>query len=294
LTQGLRGYLAWVDGTNWSILGNTVANSTRQHDIRGNAMDISGVLIYDNNLSKVYPASDPGDTYKCTINFREGSNIFISDNTCTGGSVAFGPSIGQPTSESVSWVVLQNNDFNNLQVSFNALVHHVMMSDNVLDATGTFQIILEPGDITDPLGHLTDITITHNTGINMTSSGQFLWVTANLAPDTVTLSDNLYVAPNLMYGYNDTAPLWLIMTDLSGFASITGNIWPAPNNLIDSGVVNYLYGNTTPSGYLSPQQWDSLAGVTNDQFSDQAPATGSYSLTLNGITAGATTTRLAA
>ncbi|HWE95251.1 MAG TPA: hypothetical protein VG269_14890, partial [Tepidisphaeraceae bacterium] len=85
--------------------------------------------------------------------------------------------------------------------------------------------------------------------------------------------------------------LTLDAPDLSGFAQISGNIWPAPNSY---GGVNYLAGYTSPTSYLTPAEWDQESKVSNDQFASVSLPAGTYQLTLNGMTAGATGVSLAA
>ena len=298
LLQGLRGYFCWVDGTNWSIMGNTVANTTRQHDIRGNDTAIVGVLIYDNNLTKQYPASDPDETAKSTINFREGNYVYIDANVLNDSMLAFFPGPGQATNLDVDWVVVENNVLHDAELSISTIVHHMLVSNNTFDLSGegNAQIDIQPGDLTDPDGHLTDITITQNTGINTGTNGEFLLLESQAAPGSITLTKNLYEAPNDELGLNGAAALWIDAPDLSGFAQISGNIWPAPvtNGQGVAGVVNYINGYASSSSYLTPQEWDSESDVSNDQFSDTPLAAGTYQIKLNGITAGANGIALAA
>ena len=39
LASGLRGYFAWLDGRDWTLLGNYAYTSTREHIVRGNSND---------------------------------------------------------------------------------------------------------------------------------------------------------------------------------------------------------------------------------------------------------------
>jgi hypothetical protein len=295
LLTGLRGYFTWVDGNDWSILGNTVANSTRQHDIRGNSDTVNGVLIADNNLSKVMRADDPAETMKCTILFRAGNNIYITGNTLNDGTLSLAPGPGMTSAEGTSWVVVDGNFLNNAQFELQATDHHIMVRNNVSNLSGTDEFHLVPGDLTDPNGHLTDITITHNTGINTGIAGQFLWLTAQAAPGTITVTDNLYIAPNDQLGWNANAGVEVSAPDLSAFALISGNIWPAPvsNGQGLQGIVNYFAGSATVTGYVTPSQWDSMSG-SNDQFDNVSVPSGTYQVTLNGVTAGSAGLSLAA
>jgi hypothetical protein len=296
LIQGMRAYFCWVDGTDWTITGNTVANTTRQHVIRGNDTAISGVLIYDNNLTKQYPASDPYETYKTTINFREGNYVYISGNVLNDSTLSISQGPGQATNATVNWVVIENNFFNNCQLKMQAIVHDVVVRNNVFNITGTADIDIEPSAATDAADQIADITITGNTGINNGLDGEFLTLSSQTLPGTITLTNNVYSAPNLRIGYGWDSGVWVNAPDLTAFKTISGNVWPSALTSGQGvlGVVNYVAGAATPTGYLTTAQWDSESNVQNDQFSDQALPAGSYQLTIQGVTAGATGVRLAA
>jgi Ca2+-binding RTX toxin-like protein len=293
LIKGLRGYFCWVDGTDWSILGNTVANSTRQHDIRANDPAVVGLLIEGNNLTKQYPADDPAETYKTTINVRAGNYVYVSGNVLNHSTLAFNIGPGMTTQQDINWVVVEDNYFNDCPLQIKTTVHDVMVRDNYIDFSGQSEIYLISGDLTDPYGHLTDITIEDNTGVNRGTLGTFLELDGQAAAGTITLSGNLYVAPQEIFGasgYNSA--VMVNAPDLSGFASISNNIWPAPltatiNGQGAVGVVNYLAGSGTPTGFVTPAQWDAAWPVHNDQFSSSALPAGTYQMTVNGVTAGA-------
>lgn len=299
LLKGLRGYFCWVDGTDWSILGNAVANTTRQHVIRANDTAVVGLLIEGNNLTKQYPADDPAETEKTTINVRAGSYVYISGNILNDSTVSFSIGAGMTTNQDVNWVVVEDNTFNNCRLELKTTVHDVMVRDNEFNWTGTADIYLLSGDLTDPYGHLTDITIQDNTGINPGTAGALVQLDGQAAPGTITVNGNLYVAPQDVMGTGSNAGMIVNAPDLSGFASISGNIWPAAlastvGGQGTVGVVNYLAGSAAPAGYLTPAQWDALAQVQDDQFASPTLSAGVYQITLNGVTAGATGVALAA
>jgi PKD repeat protein len=283
LLKGMRGYLCWVDGNNWSILGNSVVNTTRAHCVRVNNSDVVGVLIADNNLTKQYPADDPGEAQKTTINVRIGNYVYIVNNILSGSTTGISDSPGQTLDQTVNWVVFDGNTINNGQLSVNGVAHHIMIRNNVPNITGTGQIAISPSVAGIPGALLTDLTISHNTGINTGQDGEFIDVFGNPAPKSITISGNLFVAPNLRYGNNWNSGIHIATPDMSGFAAITDNILPAPNTVQLPGVVNL-----TPRGYLTPQQWLALPGVAGDQFTNQPLPSGQYQLTVNGVTAGAT------
>src|SRR5205085_42199 len=110
LQTGLRGYFNWVDGRDWTILGNYVRNSTREHGIRGNSNALVGVLIYNNDIEQHILPSDLGEIWKCTVNIRAGSYVYIADNSLTNGTVSFAPGPGMTADEPVQWIVLEDNN----------------------------------------------------------------------------------------------------------------------------------------------------------------------------------------
>jgi hypothetical protein len=278
LLTGLRGYFCWVDGDNWSILGNTVANSTRQHVVRSNDVNTSGVLIAGNNFSKELRADDPAEIMKTTINFRGGQYIYVTGNTLNDGQIGFGPDPTMSPTALTQWIVVEDNFIHNTTLGITGATDHLMARDNYFDWSGNADITVTPTDATYPSTRLMhDITIADNTGVNTGTSGQFIWVRNAALPGTLTVTNNLYVAPNLAEGLNNNGGLVVWAPDLSGFAQISGNIWPAAA----SGGVNYL------NGYLTPEQWDAEWNVQHDQFASVTLSGSTYEATVAGITAGA-------
>jgi hypothetical protein len=289
LLTGLRGYFCWVDGTNWSILGNAVANSTRQHDIRGNSTAIVGVLITGNNLTNLVRPEDPGETPKTTINFRAGNYVYVSGNTLNDGTMSFAPAGAAMATATNNWVVVEDNFFHDMQLQLWANPQHVMVRDNFFDASGFAQIDLIATDSMYPALQLGDVTITGNTGVNNGVAGQFLYMAGNYAPGSITLTHNLYAAPNLQNGVNAGAAVYVETGTIAAFASITGNIWPSASGALytNPGAVNYVGGSNLPTGYLTADQWNAQSVVGSDVFQDVTLPAKTYVVTVNGVTAGA-------
>jgi hypothetical protein len=95
----------------------------------------------------------------------------------------------------------------------------------------------------------------------------------------VTLSNNLYVAPNFKIAY-DSAPVWIADSNLNSFRLISDNVWPMPNALAGGGGINKV------GVYVSADKWEAYTQVKHDQFKDVTLAT-NYMVSLGGITAGA-------
>jgi hypothetical protein len=294
LLKGMRGYLCWVDGVGWTIVGNTVINTTRAHCVRVNASDVTGVLIAGNNFTKQYPADDPGEAQKTTVNVRIGNYVYIAGNILSGSTTSISDSPGQTLDQTANWIVYDGNTINNGQLSVNYVAHHVMLRNNILNITGTGQIPIVPSGGTTIAGALlTDLTISYNTGINTGQDGAFITVFGEPAPSSITIDHNVYSAAGVRFGYGWDAAVWINAADMNGFTAISNNIWPAPNTRQTPNVVNWFSGTTqaTPTnpagGYVTPQQWASLPHVSGDQFINQPLPSGQHRLTVKGITAGA-------
>jgi hypothetical protein len=103
----------------------------------------------------------------------------------------------------------------------------------------------------------------------------------------VTVSNNLYIAPNYVTGSASTAPLQILCGDLSGFRAISNNVWPMPTilNYADGGI-NWVGTAGNSSCYKTPAEWEAYNQVKGDQYKDVTLST-SYCVSLGGITAGA-------
>ena len=289
LETGIRGYLCWVTGNNWTVLGNTVANSTREHVIRGNNGDIDSVEIAYNDFAKRLNPQDPQEYMKCTIDFRGGSHIYIADNTLRYGTLGIGPDGSLPPGQTVSWIRITDN-ITSGQIDLVPGVQHILIDNNLLDVSGLASIFIKPSDPKFPLRHVADVTIDQNTGLNEATDGQFLELDGTTLPGSITLTRNLYSAPDLVAGDDMAAAVLVNSSDLSGFALIADNVWPAPksgNSHVPPGVnyVNSAYYVT--SAWLSPQQWDSQHVVKDDLFQSTVLPPGVYAITTRFGAAGA-------
>jgi len=289
LDTGIRGYFCWVDGTDWSILGNTVANSTREHDIRANSMATSRVLIADNNLTNLTRPQDKAEVVKTTINVRAGHYIYVTNNVLNDGTVGFGPGPYQPSTDVTDWIVVDQNYIHDGQLLFAGAVHHALASNNVLDFVGTAQISVRPYDPNFADRYMSDVTITHNTGLNSGTTGDFLQIMGSGSVGVLTVTDNLYVAPRLLSAANMSGAVIVQAPDLSVFKDISGNVWPAPSGINHDApaAVNYVWGEINGPGWQSPEQWNANPVVNNDQFQNANLPAGTYQLTLPGGAVGA-------
>ncbi|MDB5295492.1 MAG: hypothetical protein JWO31_1475 [Phycisphaerales bacterium] len=265
---GIRGYLLWAQGTDVVVLGNTAANSTREHVLR--AADMNRILIAYNNFTNLGRGSvDSQDGTKGTIEIQRGSYAYVYGNTVKDGPLRVAPR-GDDTeaaSTKSSWVVFQNNNVNNYQINVNPGAQHVMIRGNTINDNAQSGIAVNP---IDPQGRtVLDLNILDNLGTNTASSGRFLRVEGGLPSDTITLGRNVYRAPNLAVGGSDTVGVSVSASNLAGFKTIFDNIWPVAKSITkyaEGGImwVNGSYAGST--GYKTPAEWLAYSEVDGDIF----------------------------
>jgi hypothetical protein len=273
LATGLRGYFVWGQGAQSVIVGNYVANSTREHDIR--MVTMNEVTVEDNNLANLNRQNvDPSDFSKGGIEMHVGSYAYIADNTLTDGDIRVGPLglWGESPSDSTDWSVIEDNQLTGTDIYVNSGAHHVMIQGNVITNNSSEGI-----DISGPDGEgrtSEDVTITHNTGIDTGSTGAFLYVAGYV--DGVSLTNNLYVAPNV----GSTPAVNVSYGNLSVFTTIANNIWPAESE------------NATSAGSETPAQWNANSQVQTDTFETVA-LKDTYDTTLGSLLVGSPLARAA-
>lgn len=263
LATGLRAYLIWGQGQDHAYLGNFAANSTREHIVR--MTDLDRVLIADNDFTNLdRRAVDKYDYSKGDIEMHRGSYAYIAHNTINDGTLRAGPLglWGEAASSATDWVVMDGNTLKNTFISINAGSHHVMVRNNVIHLDHTPAIVIQSPDKAGRISG--DITITHNTAINQSDSGAFIKVWGHA--DGITLTNNLFVAPNLKPGANGTAAVNTAEDDLSSFRDIRHNTWPMPTAFTQGttdGVC--VIGHR---GYINAKAWSEVPQVKDDTFAN--------------------------
>ena len=293
LTTGIRGYFCWVDGNNWSILGNFAANSTREHIVRGNDPAIVGVLLDGNNFTNSTNPLDPAEVVKCTINFRGSNYVYVADNILNQGTLSFDSPGAQFPGAMNEYVVIQGNTLNQGQLQLWGNDDNVMVRDNIFNITGMPDVQLQVTTTVDTSVKLGHVTITDNTGINTGTTGSFLTLYGDATPGTISLTNNLYSAPNLLSALSPdaTGGVYVVGANLNGFSLISDNIWPAASgvNKMYPDTINAVTGSIFPYGYMTADQWNATAQVVDDVFQDVTLANNTYQATANGVTAGVQT-----
>lgn len=265
---GIRDYFNWFEGKNGVILGNTVANSTREHIVR-----IAGgerVLVYGNDLTNLDRSGTDGyDTAKGVIAAQRGAYMYLANNKLNGPS-GFGP-LGAANGMHETWArtlygVFENNLQSNAQFEVKHGAEHIMVRNNVFLRDNSTNINIEGYNTAYQRGAV-DVTIVNNTAINNGATGNFIRM--DVPVDGVNLLNNLYVAPNLYTGPYGTAVIAVFGNNLSSFNRIDGNNWSMPTTSAwAEGGVNYVGTTNAQSDFKSPDEWNAYWQVGTDTFVD--------------------------
>ena len=224
--NSVRAYFAWVQGADQVYLGNSSKDSLDQHNLRVGGAD--RVNIQYNNFTNL--ASTGG--LRGTLTLHKGTYLYVANNTLNDGSLGLGPldhgEAGMINADGrLEWTVVENNTINAI-LKIGSGTDHVAVRNNVI--TGDDNIAIDMPGYSDVYNRGTsDVTIDHNTVINNGTNGKFLKLGG--AVDGLTVTNNLYVAPNLVTGSYATAPMDILNNDLTGFKLISDNVWPSPTIL---------------------------------------------------------------
>jgi flagellar motor switch/type III secretory pathway protein FliN len=296
LKTGLRDYFMWTEGSDVVILGNTVANSTREHIVRMTRIERVNVQYNDfTNLDLRDSTADKYDTAKGTIVTQKGKYGYIANNSVKGpwGVGPLGQGDGLRDKEGrFEWAVVERNQFGTAPLFVQHGAEHVMVRDNVSKRSGGVAFHID-GYASDYGRGVVDVTFLNNTVINTGTSGSFIKLGGSA--QQLRVVGNLYVAPNLQIGAGASAGIYVTDTNLSSFVQIDRNVWPSAANANSwaNGGVNYIGKSYTSSGHVDPGTWNALSVVGDDVFRNVALSNNTYSVTISGNVIGATL-RLAA
>jgi hypothetical protein len=285
LVTGIRSYFVWGQGAEDTIVGNFVANSTREHVTRLHA--VAEVNMQNNNFTNLSRQSvDSLDTSKGCIELQTGTFDWIVNNTVTDGDIRTGPLglWGEAASTNNTNCVIEDNNLTDTFIFVQSGTHHAMIANNVINDVGGEAITIN--GIDDQGRESMDITIMNNTATNSATSGNFITVYGVV--NGIAMNNNLWVAPNIEVGSYGTAPVYVPGNNMSDFTQISNNIWPMPAKLtgyVDGGI-NYIGTSPLGNGYLTAAQWDAQSNVGNDVFANMT-LKGSYQVTYDGLVAGA-------
>jgi PKD repeat protein len=295
LATGLRGCLLWGQGTDQVILGNSDANSTRQHDIR--TVDTIRQLIDNNNLTNLDRRSlgDSGDYSKGTIDVHRGTYAYVSNNWLYDGEMRVGPLSGPSVvaGDTSQWVVFEGNHTFNYQTQVYPGTYHVMFRNNIFTTSSGPDIAIAAANHNGD--SISDITFDNNTGISTGVGGQFINIGGGNTPKSVTLVNNLWRAPLVVPGMHMNAGIMIIDKSPAVLALSQNNVFQLPSsfNKYAAGGINYVYPSwLPPHGYYTPAAWNALPFVNHDFFSaisidgNYTPAVGSVAATAAAQVAG--------
>jgi hypothetical protein len=292
LMQGIRGYFEWMDGTDQVLLGNTVVNSTREHIVRSSFTTTDRVLIAGNNFANPsYAAGDANDSPKTTINIRAGSYVYVTDNTLSNATISTGPDDAMPANTVVPWFKFDGNILHNSQFFMHGSVQHAMISNNFTDLEYYQEFELQPTDPVFPNRQMLDVTLTHNTGTQQGAIGSFLQIDGDSPAGAITVTNNLFAAPNLQPGDNFATSVMIKANTANAVAWFDNNVWAATtpmNDYYHVGSVNFISPGADPWAYVDANQWNAMPNVGTDAFkSVSVKLGGNLTVGVNGTTAGA-------
>lgn len=269
LATGLRGVFIWGQGTDQVALGNVVANSTREHDIRTVAV-VRELLSFNNLTNLDRSAVDPADTAKGTIDVHRGTYAYVNDNYLYGGELRVGPREGPAAvpGDTSSWCVFEANHVFDHEITVYPGTYHVMIRNNIV--TDNFTACIGINASNEAGDNIQDITLANNTGISTAAGGQFVYISGGGNP-AITIENNLWVAPKIVAGMNGNAAIYISDTNPSVIALSHNNVWQLPSvfSPYAAGGLIYVYPSwLPPHGYYTPTAWDNLPNVNNDLFSN--------------------------
>jgi hypothetical protein len=268
LRTGIRDYFTWVAGQDVTIVGNSVANATREHVIRMSGID--RVLVAHNDLTNL-DRRDEGDRYdtaKGAIVVQKGQYAYVYSNKANGptGVGPLGDADGLPTKESrFKFAVFEQNDFTGTFTVHHG-AEHVRVDRNVLRGDDANQIEVEGYSGSYGRG-VVNVVFDENVGVNNGTRGNFIRVLGPVS-GRFELTGNTLIAPNLQTGAYGTAAVYVHRSSLDDFTRIANNTWPTPDNALvfAQGGMNFVGTSMTSSGYLTASEWNAFGIVESDNF----------------------------
>ena len=199
LVDGIGGYFAWVSCNDAVIVGNAVANVTREHVVRMGYY--SRVLVALNDFTNLDRRPlDKDDLSKGCVVCQRGSYVWITGNRCHFGGIGVGPLGGKDglsdAAGSVQWAVIESNSVdggNCIQVLNGS--SHVVVRDNLVDrgAADLSGVEVEGTDPAYPQRVSSDLTIIDNRQIK--AGGSALAVKIGAGVQAINNDGNLLVDP---------------------------------------------------------------------------------------------------
>jgi hypothetical protein len=237
--------------------------------MRSNFMSTSKILITDNNFSNPADAGgDSGDAAKTTINIRAGSYVDIENNQLSQSTLSIGPDDQIAEASVASWIKINGNTMTNSQIQLHSAVQHAMVSNNRTDYSFYPQIIIQTQDPVFSSRVMSDITIDHNTGVLAGARGYFLEIDGDRYKSIITITNNLFAAPQFEPGANNAANVYVLANTASSIAWSNNNTWAPATGIshLNAAAVNFIGTGPAMTNFLSAAQWNSLSNVGTDIF----------------------------
>lgn len=276
LAKGLRNYFVWSEGSDQVFLGNTVANSTREHNLRSSGT--TRMLIAYNSFTNLDRSSvDAPDYSKGTVEIHKGSFAYVWRNELREGALRAGPRGEGYESPNVKteWVVFDANELFEHDLTIKVGTHRFIARNNVIRTKSSSAITITP---TDKYGRtVSDITFVNNTAISSMGTGRFINIPGSGgSKGAITLKNNLWVVPSFEAG-TPSAPVYVAGTNLEMFKEISNNVWPKPvsYNRYGQGGIHYIWPKWSDSrGFQTVAEWDAFAQVKDERYENTRMSAG--------------------
>lgn len=254
-------YLAYLQGTDLVVTGNTIHNSNEEHIVRVMHDSSNRVAIAQNDVTNVGIAKE-------TLAIRHGKNIYVGQNIINQAHVTLGDtnwnSTTNPETTGAQYVLYDSNIHESTlddrpAVSIVPHVDHVLFRNNIFHASArnTSSIFQIDGGITGDA--MTDIRIVSNTAVH-SSQGTTSFSTPFLHLHRGNTSG--FELVNNLYVVQDTG-------EWSGHSiNMVGSATPAEFERIDRNVWAQkgtgAIANTAAAGSYTLSAWNAVASVGND------------------------------
>jgi len=273
LKTGLRAYFVWSEGSDHVYLGNSAANSTREHIVRSSGT--ARMLVAYNNFTNLDRSDvDASDYDKGVVEVHKGSYAYVANNDLYDGALRAGPRGNgwEPPETATNWVVFENNRVHEHDIIVYPGTHHFMARNNVVRTDSSAAFVIIP---TDNYGRkVTDVWILNNTAYTSRDEGKFFHlVTAGSRNGAITVKNNMWVAPRFIAGNGQNAPIYVHGPDLSAFREISNNVWPEPASYErwGQGGINYVHREwEAQAGYMTQTEWDRFANVWDEEYDNSS------------------------
>lgn len=279
-----------LNSTNLTVLGNTMPDSRREHNLRAYS-DFQNV--FDNTLTNTTILNDPFNKdvngtplYKSknTLRANHGSYVYWGGNTINGGTLSVGrlqPSDGGETeSDNMRAVVVENNihhqspffqgdtdGTSDPAFELNPGIDGLMVRNNLIESTNTlaFDVNMKQTYTGGYTRTSSDVFLLHNTVSNITRDGYIMTYDSNAADDVRV--DAVTSTSTTNYSGKRGKFMYIANWSTQPTASLTVeyNLLQAPN--LDTATHADSYGISTPT--FSVFTSGSSAGINRNVWPDK-------------------------